>query len=129
MTHKVNFNRIENQDRCSFHQEKQKVFPVQYVPIPLQYFINVRNYGWTRYQGVLYNLNIEDQAQAFIQVLKDEKFLLEGNRAYTICDENYSGFVNIPRHMLLYYMSYMKADPLTLVECEERDQLITSIIQ
>ena len=117
----LNFNKKENQDRCIFRPINNYGEKISYGGLPLAYFIYNRNYGWTRYKGITYNLNKDDQADAFLQVLKEEGFLLERDRIYTICDRKFENFVNVSRHYLLYFLYDMKGNPLNIEECESID--------
>ncbi len=122
MSTQLNFNLKENQDRCIYRAYPPFNGKIRYGGVSLQYFIHNRNYEWMHYNGKLFNLNKNEEANQFIQLLKDEEFLLERNGNYTIRDLNYENFVCIPRHMLLFFMYYTKGQPLTQLECLEMDK-------
>lgn len=119
----MNFNLKENQHHCIYREPFIMKKPYVYGKILLTFFIESRNYGWTRYKGVLYNLNLKDESNAFIEVLKEEGFLLEGNGAYTVVDPDYQGFVNVPFHQLMFYLYFTKGTPLSKEECESMEKL------
>ena len=117
----MKFNLKENQDRCIYRSYPSFNGKIEYGGIALQFFIYNRNYGWIHYKEQIYNLNKAEEAQRFIQVLKDEGFVLERNHQFTITDPNYKNFVCIPYHHFLFFMYYTKGDPLTEEECKKID--------
>lgn len=120
----LNFNLVENQDRCVYREYHHQTKPYHCGNMIIQYFIHVRNYGWTRYKGVIYNLNKIEQAETFLEVLKKEGFLVQEGRDYTIVDPNYIGYVRIPRYYLLFELYSNKGTALSRRECERIDKRV-----
>jgi|GEM_PF-2819429 len=118
----VNFNMIENQDRCIYRERFYKAPPHYYRRMIIQYFIHIRNYGWTRYNGVLYNLNKHEQGDAFIEVLLKEGFIEQVGNLYTVLDSNYINFVNLPRFNLIFELAIVKGNALSMDECAKIDK-------
>lgn len=125
MQKQLNFNLEENQDRCIYRDHPPFEENHIYGGLPLSYFIYNRNYGWCRYKGFLYNLNKHEQSEAFIQVLKNEGFLIQEDDRYTINDDHFIHFTRIHRYALLFFLYYAKAEPLSEQECIDMDKQIT----
>ncbi len=128
MQKQLNFNQEENQDRCIFRDYPKVNGKIEYGGIPLAYFIYNRNYGWCRYKDVLFNLNNHDQAESFISALTLEGFLYKDRSGYTINDTNFINFKYVYRHILLYFLYYTKAKPLSEEECIKRDKEVNQHI-
>lgn len=120
----LNFNVAENQDRCIYRDYVKQTKPYHYANMIIQYFMYRRNYGWTTYKGVLYNLNKAEQAQAFLGLLESEGFLKIEGTDYTVLDSDYIGFTKIPRFKLLFELYHLKGTPLSKSECIRRDNLV-----
>ena len=121
--HQLNFNKVENQHRCVYRSHQPMVGVIAYRPVILQYFIYNRNYGWVSYHDRIYNLNLQQQADCFLETLIHEGFLERTDTGFTVLDEQYEGFINVPRHQLLYYLSFSKASLLSEADCLKHDQL------
>ena len=111
MKQRLNFNVLENQSIYEFRAYPEVEYPIKYGNVVLQFFIYSRNYGWTQYKDVVYNLNQQEEALKFIHVLKEEGFLTEAYDRYTIHDKKYIGFNGIPYHHLLYFLYFTKGKP------------------
>lgn len=121
---KVNFNHLENQHRCiPQHHQLKRTPPFHYRHVLVTYFIESRNYGWGFYKGILYNLNLEWQANHLIHTLIQEGFITVDNDLYTIHDKDYIGYNNLMRHHLLFHLGYSKITPLTPEQCQIIDEL------
>ena len=121
---KINFNHLENQHRCLPRQTCQSQPPYIYRHVPLTFFIESRNYGWGTYQGILYNLNIEWQAEQLLNILLNQGFISYDQETYTIHDLQYTGFERLRKYQLLYYLGVIKLTPLTPEECISIDTII-----
>lgn len=121
----LNFNIVENQERCIYREyDKGPYKPYVYRNMIIQYFIYVRNYGWTRYKGRVYNLNKQDQAEAFMDVLKREGFLIQVGDNYSVIDSDFVDFTNIPSFRLLFHLYALKGEPLSQRECRKIDKTV-----
>lgn len=120
----LNFNVAENQERCIYRRYYHQTKPYQCGNMIIQYFMYCRNYGWTRYKGIVYNLNKSEQSDAFLTLLLEEGFLKQEGNRYTILDSDYVGYVNIPRYYLLFELYSIKGIPLGQDECVKRDRAI-----
>lgn len=120
----VNFNITENQDRCIYRERAwfQKKPPYSCSNMIIYYFIYRRNFGWTRYKGILYNLNKKAQGQAFLDVLLNEGFIEKNGTKYTVNDPNYINFTNLDWFRLLYDLAILKGKALSMDECAKIDK-------
>jgi hypothetical protein len=118
-----NFNHLENQHRCiPQHYQLKRTPPYHYRHVLTTFYIMSRNYGWGFYKGILYNLNLEWQANHLIQILIQEGFITVEDDLYTIHDEQYIGYRNLMRHHLLFHLGYSKMTPLTPEQCKIIDE-------